>query len=155
MLKITHKNTAENQQISTRPIMIHSYVAMFGGGFDLRFGGNLGKERNGATQILQYIAPTENNGFAQLYAYDPKHTSHKLSVEDKYLNMEFIHSIDYLAVNPTNKPGPNPLPILAATLLPTVNEPSTFRFTPESAVQLPKAGTADTTNVDPQATRNT
>ena len=55
------------------------YVAIISGGFDLRSGRNLGKERNGATQVLQYIAPTENNGFAQLYAYDPKHTSHKTS----------------------------------------------------------------------------
>ena len=49
---------------------------------------NLGKERNGATQLLQYIAPTENNGFAQLYVYDPKHTSHKTSDEEIYLKMD-------------------------------------------------------------------
>ena len=68
------------------------YVAIISGGFDLRSGRNLGKERNGATQILQYIAPTENNRFAQLYAYDPKHTFHKTSDEDKYLNMDYeIH----------------------------------------------------------------
>ena len=65
------------------------YVAIISGGFDLRSGRNLGKERNGATQILQYIAPTENNGFAQLYAYDPKHTSHKTNDEDMYLNMDY------------------------------------------------------------------
>ena len=63
------------------------YVAIISGGFDLRSGRNLGKERNGATQLLQYIPPTKNNGFAQLYAYDPKHTSHKTSDEDMYLNM--------------------------------------------------------------------
>ena len=34
----------------------------------MRSGRNFGKEWNGATQILQYIAPNENNGFAQLYA---------------------------------------------------------------------------------------
>ena len=28
------------------------YVAIISGGFDLRFGRNLGKERNGATQLL-------------------------------------------------------------------------------------------------------
>ena len=54
----------------------------------MRFGWNLGKERNGATQLLQYNAPTENNGFAQLYAYNPIHTSHKTSDEDMYLNMD-------------------------------------------------------------------
>ena len=45
------------------------YVTIISGGFDLRSGRNPGKERNGAIQPLQYIAPTENNGFAQLYAY--------------------------------------------------------------------------------------
>ena len=64
------------------------YIALTSGGFDLRSGRSLGKERNGATQLLQYIAPTENNGFAQLYSYDPKHTSHKTSNEDLYLNMD-------------------------------------------------------------------
>ena len=63
------------------------YVAIISGGFDLRSGINLGKERNGVTQILQYIAPTEHNGFAQLYAYDPKHRSHKTSDGDRYLDM--------------------------------------------------------------------
>ena len=65
------------------------YLAIISGGFDLRSGRNLGKERNGATQLLQYIAPTENNGFAQLYAFDPKHTSHKTSHEDIYLIMDY------------------------------------------------------------------
>ena len=76
------------------------YVAIISGGFDLRSGGNLGKERNGATQLLQYIPPTENNGFAQLYAYDPKHTSHKTSDEDMYLKVDYkMHmgtKLDYL-----------------------------------------------------------
>ena len=66
----------------------------------MRSGRNLGKERNGATQLLQYIPPTENNGFAQLYAYDPKHKSHKTSDEDMYLNMDYeMHmgtKLDYL-----------------------------------------------------------
>ena len=43
-----------------------------------------------------------------------------------------VHSSSHLAVSLTNKPHPNP--ILAATLVPTVAEPSTFRFTPEGAV---------------------
>ena len=55
----------------------------------MRSGRNLGKERNGATQFLQYIPPTENNGFTQLYAYDPKHTSNRTSDEDMYLNMDY------------------------------------------------------------------
>ena len=64
------------------------YVATISGAFDLRSGLNLGKERNGVTQLLQYIAPTQNNGFAQLYAYDPKDTSHQSSHENMYLNMD-------------------------------------------------------------------
>ena len=70
------------------------------GGFNLRSGSNLGKERNGASQLLQSIAPTENNRFAQLYAYDRKHTSHKTGDEDMYLNMDYeMHmgtELDYL-----------------------------------------------------------
>ena len=46
-----------------------------------------GKQRNAATQLLQYVAPTENK-FAQIYAYDPKHTSYKTSDEHIYLNMD-------------------------------------------------------------------
>ena len=65
------------------------YVAIISGGFGLRSGRNRGKERNGATQILQYKAPTKNSGFAQLYAQDPKHTSHKTSDEEMYQNMDY------------------------------------------------------------------
>ena len=76
------------------------YVAIISGGFDLRSRRNLGKERNSATQRLQYIPRTENNGFAQLFAYDLKHTSHKTSDEDMYLTMDYeIHmgtKLDYL-----------------------------------------------------------
>ena len=61
---------------------------------------DLGKERNAATQILQYVAPTEKNRFAQFYAYDPKHTSYKTSDEDMYLKMDYeMHmgtKLDYL-----------------------------------------------------------
>ena len=76
------------------------YVSINSGGFDLRSGRNLGKEQNGATQLLHYIALTENHGFAQLFAYDPKHTSQKTSDEDMYLNMDYeMHmgtKLDYL-----------------------------------------------------------
>ena len=65
------------------------YVAIISGGLDMRPGRNIVKERNGATQPLHYIAPTENNGFAQLYAYDPKRTSHKTSDDNLYLNMDY------------------------------------------------------------------
>ena len=59
-------------------------VAIISGCFGLRSGRSLGKKRYGATQLLQYIATTESNEFAQLYAYDPKHTSHKTSDEDRW-----------------------------------------------------------------------
>ena len=76
------------------------YVAIISRGFNLRSRRNLGKERNGATQLLQYTPATENNGFAQLYAYDPEHTTHKTSDEDMYLNMVYeMHmgtKLDYL-----------------------------------------------------------
>ena len=65
------------------------FVAIISGGFDLISGRNLGNERNGATQLLQYKPPTENHGFAQLYAYYPKHTCHKTSDEDMHLNVDY------------------------------------------------------------------
>ena len=86
-LKTILKNTGKPTDIY--PTNYDSlYVAICSGGFDLRSGRNLGKERCGATQLLQYKPPTENNGFAQLHADDPKHTSHKTSDEDMYLNMD-------------------------------------------------------------------
>ena len=65
------------------------YKAIISGGFDLRSGRNLRKEQNGVTQLLEYIAPTENNGVAQLHASYPKHTSHKTSIEDMYLTKDY------------------------------------------------------------------
>ena len=80
----------ESKPTDTYPTNYDSLcVAIISGGFDLRSGRNLGKERNGATQVIQYIPPTENNGFAQVYAYDPKHTPYKISVEDMYLNTDY------------------------------------------------------------------
>ena len=55
----------------------------------MRFGRNFGREQKGATQLLQYLAPTKNNGFAQLYAYDPEDMSHKTNDEKMYLNMDY------------------------------------------------------------------
>ena len=47
----------------TFPINYHLiYVAIISGGFDMKSGKNVVKERNGATQLLQYITLTENNG---------------------------------------------------------------------------------------------
>ena len=44
------------------------YLVIVSEGFNLRSGRNLGSKQNGITQILQYITPNENSGFAQLYA---------------------------------------------------------------------------------------
>ena len=99
-LKIILRNIEGSRRIFTLQNYDSLYVTVASGGFDLRSGRNLGKKRNGATQLLQYIAATENNGFAQLYAYDPKNTSHKTNDEDMYLNMEYeMHmgtKLDYL-----------------------------------------------------------
>ena len=47
------------------PTNFHSlYVAIISWGFDLRSVRNVGDERNGASQLLQYVPPTENNGFS-------------------------------------------------------------------------------------------
>ena len=86
-----HKNIAESQQIITQPIIIHS-VTIFGGSFGLRSGKNFGKNWNGATQLLQYLATNKNNENAQILARDRKHTSHKSSDQDMLLNMGYeIH----------------------------------------------------------------
>ena len=81
------------------------YVAIISGVFDLRSGMNLGRERNGAAQLLEYIPLTEKNRFTQLYAYEPKHTSHKRKNEDMYLNMDYeTHmgtKIDYMLFQST------------------------------------------------------
>ena len=84
-VKSNHQNPCGKQTY----FYLTNYDSLYvSGGFDLISGQNYVKERNGATQHLQYIAPTENNGFAQLYSYDPKHTSHKTSDEDMHLNMD-------------------------------------------------------------------
>ena len=81
-------------------IYISLFVAIISGGFGLRSERNLDKEQNGANQLLQYIAPTDTKGFAQLNAYDPRHRSHKTSNEDMHLNMDYeMHlgtKLDYL-----------------------------------------------------------
>ena len=65
------------------------YVAVIGESLDTRSGRKLGKEWDGATQLLESVAPTENNAFAKPYAYEPKHTFHKTSDENMYLNMDY------------------------------------------------------------------
>ena len=63
-------------------------ITKTGGGFDMRSQRNIGKEKIGATNT-QYIAPTEQNSFAHLLAYDLEHTSHRTNDEDVYLNRDY------------------------------------------------------------------
>ena len=44
------------------------YMDRLSEGFDMDTGRNLGRDRNGATKILQYLGPKEKGDFGQLYA---------------------------------------------------------------------------------------
>ena len=79
------------------------YMARLSEGFDMETGRNLGREKNGATKILQYVGPLEKNDFSQLYAQNPQLEGTKFKQEEKldsYLNMDYeMHlgtKIDYL-----------------------------------------------------------
>ena len=48
------------------------YMARLSEGFDMNAGRNLGREKNGATKILQYLGPKAKNDFGQLYAHNPQ-----------------------------------------------------------------------------------
>ena len=71
--------------------------------FDMDTGRNLGRDRNGATKILQYLGPKEKGDFGQLYAHNPKlEGTQKVQPADpdNYLNIDYeMHlgtKIDYL-----------------------------------------------------------
>ena len=66
-------------------------------------GRNLGREKIGATKILQYLGPRAKNDFGQLYAHNPQLEGTQLQRADdpnSYLNMDYeMHlgtKIDYL-----------------------------------------------------------
>ena len=72
-------------------------------GFDMKTGRNLGREKNGATLILQYLGPRAKNDISQLYAHNPHLEGTRLQQADdanSYLNKDFeMHlgtKIDYL-----------------------------------------------------------
>ena len=46
-------------------------MAQISEGFDMESGKKLGREKNGATKILQYMGPQEKTDFGQLYAHNP------------------------------------------------------------------------------------
>ena len=81
------------------------YMARLSEGFDMDTGRNLGREKNGASKILQYLGPREKNDFGQLYAHNPQLEGTLFKQEEKpdsYLNMDYeMHlgtKIDYLLV---------------------------------------------------------
>ena len=78
-------------------------MARLSEGFDMDTGRNLGREKNGATKILQYLGPREKNELGQLYAHNPQLEGTQFKQEEKpdsYLNMDYeMHlgtKIDYL-----------------------------------------------------------
>ena len=67
-------------------------MARLSEGFDVETGRNLGREKNGATKILQYLGPREKNDFGQLYAPNPQLEGTQFKQEEKpasYLNMDY------------------------------------------------------------------
>ena len=71
--------------------------------FVMDTGRNLGRDRNGATNILQYLGPKEKSDFGQLHAHNPKlEGTQKLQTPDpdNYLNIDYeMHlgtKIDFL-----------------------------------------------------------
>ena len=68
------------------------YMARISEGFDMDTGRNLGRERNGATKVLQYLGPREKSDFGQLYSHNPELEGTQLQKGDdpnSYLNMEY------------------------------------------------------------------
>ena len=79
------------------------YMARLSEGFDMDSGRNLGREKNVATKILQFLGPRAKNDFGQLYAHNPQLVGAQLQQADdpnSYLNMDYeMHlgtKIDYL-----------------------------------------------------------
>ena len=79
------------------------YMARLSEGFDTETGRNLGREKNGATKILEFLGPCEKNNFGKLYAHNPQLEETQLQQAespDNYLNMDYeMHlgtKIDYL-----------------------------------------------------------
>ena len=78
------------------------YMARLSEGLDMNTGRNLGREKNGATIILQYLGPRAKNDFGQLYAQNPQLEGTQLQADDanSYLNKDYeMHlgtKIDYL-----------------------------------------------------------
>ena len=79
------------------------YLARLSEGFDMDTGRNLGREKNDATKILQYLGSRAKYDFGELYAHNPQLEGTQLQQADNpncYLNMDYeMHlgtKIDYL-----------------------------------------------------------
>ena len=68
------KNNPQTHCGKPTPIYPTNYISLYRAqlseGFDMETGRNLGREKNGATKILQYLGPRERNDFGQLYAHN-------------------------------------------------------------------------------------
>ena len=68
------------------------YMARLSEGFDMNSARNLGREKNCATKILQYLEPKAKNDFGQFYAHNPQLEGTQLQQADNpnsYLNMDY------------------------------------------------------------------
>ena len=68
------------------------YMALISEGFDMDSGRNLGREKNGATKILQFLGPKQKSDFGQLYAHNSTLVGTRYSNTDdpnNYLNMDY------------------------------------------------------------------
>ena len=101
------KNNSQEQCGKPTPIYPTNYDSLYmdrlSEGFDMDTGRNLGRDRNGATKILQYLGPKEKSDFGQLYAQNPMlEGSQRVQTADpdNYLNIDYeMHlgtKIDYL-----------------------------------------------------------
>ena len=87
------------QKICGKPTPIYAtmydslYMARIREGFDMDSGRNIGRERNGATKISQYLGTPQKGDFDQLYADNATLVGTLFSnTEDpnSYLNMDYV-----------------------------------------------------------------
>ena len=67
------------------------YMARISEGCDMDSGRNLGREKNGATKILQFLGPKQKSDFGQLYPHNPKLVRTRYSNKDdpnNYLKLD-------------------------------------------------------------------
>ena len=89
------KHTSQKHCGKPTPIYLTNYDSLYfvriSEGFNMDSGRNLGREKNGATKILQYLGPQQKIDFGQIYAHNPTLAGTRYSkTEDphNYLNMD-------------------------------------------------------------------